>query len=219
MFIKLFNNLKKMKINKNSLKILSIALLVFFALMKISIANKSKSFLSLKEKENTKDDVSIQTKMFVIKESFLKIKQNKYENSDVYEKCIDDAMKVTNESAMNVLWDFFKRIPYSDNNYKVDIAPFKNFAQTTMSEAQFFIEKKNEKGETVKFTFNCAKLCDEAIVELEPINKSELYDVLKPYFVGFNMNVNSKNMITAYIGTYRNTDTGRRLIPKLNLYK
>lgn len=160
----------------------------------------------------------VRTAVYVVAEVLKKVKTPGKENKDLYEKCIELTVKVDADSSLKKLWDYFLKVDYNNKeNIKKD--PINTFIEEAMTETNLEIDEK--KGETMtRVKVNCAKSCKEnSIGEINEFVQGELRDLLRPYFQPATPDVKSKNIITAFIGTYRNTDTARRLIPRLNLFK
>lgn len=160
---------------------------------------------------------NVRSAIYVVGEVLKKVKIPK-ENKDLYEKCIEETVKIDADSALKKIWDYFSKIDYKNKeNIKKD--PINTFIDEAMTETNLEIENEKD-GQVSKLRVNCAKSCKEnSVGEINEILQSELRDLLQPYFQPITPDVKSKNIITAFIGTYRNTDTARKLIPRLNLYK
>ena len=161
------------------------------------------------------DDYNFKTAMYVVGEVLKKVK-TPLKNKDIYEKCIEDSLNVNADSAMKKVWEYFSKVDYK-NQEKIKKDPINLF----MDEAMNTVDQIIIAPETgVKTKVNCASVCKESSVgEINDILQSELRDLLKIYFIVEEPSIKTKNIITAFIGTYRNTDTARKLIPRLNLYK
>lgn len=159
----------------------------------------------------------IRTAVYVVGEVLKKVKIPK-QDKDLYEKCIEETVKVDADSALKKIWEYFSKIDYK-NKEIIKKDPINTFIDEAMTETNLEIENETD-GQKSKIRVNCAKSCKESSVgEINEFLQADLRDLLQPYFQPIVPDVKTKNIITAFIGTYRNTDTSRKLIPKLNLFK
>jgi len=180
-------------------------------------SNQATATASSTPSTNPNNGFDIRTSIFVVTNVLKKVKTPNV-NKDLYEKCIEETVKIDSESSLKKIWDYFSKVDYK-NKELIKKNPINTYIEEAMTETNVEIEEEKD-GQTFKVRVNCAKSCKESSVgEINEILQSELRDILQPYFQPITPDVKSKNIITAFIGTYRNTDTARRLIPKLNLYK
>ena len=160
----------------------------------------------------------VRSAIYVVGEVMKKVKIPNKLNKDVYEKCLEETVKIDADTALKKIWDYFSKVDYKNKeNIKKD--PINTFIEEAMTETNVEISEEID-GKMTKVKVNCAKTCKDASYgEINDIIQGELRDLLQNYFQPMTPDIKSKNIITAFIGTYRNSDTSRRLIPRLNLFK
>jgi len=160
----------------------------------------------------TADTYDLKTAMYVISEVLKKIKiPNK--DKDIYEQCIELSLNANSNTAMQKLWNLWGKIDFPGNE-PIKKEPIDIFIGEAMTEVNVEVQNQGEKSKT---KMNCAKSVKQTTVgEFNENMQKDLREILGPYFKPVNTDPKAKNIITAFISTYRYTNTGMRLIPQLN---
>lgn len=147
----------------------------------------------------------------IIRELFNSIRTTKFLDGVGYQECLNLILKSKYEKSMRDFWDAVGKVCSTDND-KILRDPF-----------IFLI---NSQIEYIKIN-GAEKKCQDIIVnnlitekEFEnPFKQREMRTIMLPFFspeVKPNDTLKHKNIITAFIGTHRNTDQSKDLISKLN---
>jgi hypothetical protein len=152
----------------------------------------------------------IMTSPNTIRELFHAIKSSRVDGGAGVKECYDLIFKSKYETPMTQFWDNVGKVCVNENQ---------NIPR------DFFITLVNSQDEAVKIE-GIEKKCKDIIIgnmltsdEVQnPTKQNELKRIMEPFFSTptRNVNLNQKNIITAFIGVHRNTPQSDRLISKLN---
>lgn len=217
-----------MKINKTILKNIAICFVLLAFYNQISCSNLQKNkenSLANKNKDisdpnatppnnnnnNTPTDekYNIKTAIYVITRGMTQMKKLKNDNGPVYDQCMTTCITPSANNAMKNLWNYLKTVDFAGKeDLKKD--PFDKFCVEAMSEEKLTVDK-------VKV--NCDDVCkNDSVKTFDNNMQKDLRAIFEPYFGAVDFGGAKKNIITAFIGTYRDTPLGRALPRKLNRY-
>jgi hypothetical protein len=210
-----------MKINKKILKNIGLIFVLFAIYNQILCSNlKLKKFKDIdlittppnnnNENENKKNEDSkydINTAIYITNKLFEQIKKLKNDNSQVYNQCLQNCITPNANTPLKNLWEYFSSINF-EKEEDIIKDPFNKFCDEAMSEEKLIVNK---------IKVNCDDICKNTSVDSFDKNmQKDIKSILYPYFGNIEFSGVKKNLITAYIGTYRNTVLGRALPRKLN---
>ena len=207
-----------MKINRKLFKNICITLVLFAICNQISCSNlkenKSNQIVDANatpKKTDAKpvDDnkFNIKTAIYVILRGFEQIKKLKNDNAKVYDQCLQTCVSPSQTTALKNLWTYLGTVDFQG---KEDLKkePFDKFCVESMSEEKLIVNKAK---------INCDDICkDTSVKNFDDNMQKDLRAIFSPYFDALDFGGSKKNIITAFIGTYRNTPLGRALPRKLN---
>ena len=135
------------------------------------------------------------------------MKKLKNDDGKVYDQCNTTCIAPTAINAMKNLWKYLDTVDFSG---KEDLKkqPFDTFCVEAMGEEKLIVNKKEVK---------CEDICKEvSVTDLDENMQKDLRGIFSPYFAAIDFGGSKKNIITAFIGTYRDTTLGKALPRKLN---
>jgi hypothetical protein len=210
-----------MKISTRVLKNIIITIVIF------AIYNQILCSSNLKENSNKKKQVTdknstppkdttpsnddpkfnIKTAIYVIQRAYTQMKQLKNDQGPIYDQCGLTCISPSAINAMKNLWKYLDSVDFSGKeDLKKDA--FDKFCVEAMGDEKLIVNK-------VKL--NCEDICKNVSVKTFDDNmQKDLRAIFSPYFAAIDFGGSKKNIITAFIGTYRDTDLGRALPRKLN---
>lgn len=149
----------------------------------------------------------------VIRELFKKVQKMNPTEKDVKDMCFDLMINPKNNEALSNFWHKMQETQASvtiSQKWSRDL--FKNFIKDT-SESVVVENIKKSCNDIAK-----KNLMDAG--EIDNLDKQrELQAIVYPYLTKVTKPKGGKNIITAFIGTHRDSDVGRELITKLNGHK
>lgn len=169
--------------------------------------NSNTSTSSSENLQNNKAEFNVNTAVRLFSQCFKILKKKKNDKGTIYDQCIDNTITVKAISPLRKLWDYLDTLDFTANEDIVK-EPFNTFCEEAMSEEKLIVDK---------ISFNCDEICKEVSVDdIEENTEQDLKEVLRPYFITPRFGGKKKNIITAFISTYRDTELGRALPRKLN---